>query len=82
MREFVKKEVTFWNLMRDNIYVEWIKFTTKTRPNSSIEKLTEFYINGLEKDFPSTVYTIFKTGNKLMKPKEYSKKCHLCQVNS
>ncbi|XP_074603114.1 cytosolic thiouridylase subunit 2 [Brevipalpus obovatus] len=78
MREFVAKEIAFWNLKRSNDYVDWLTLTTMKPVNSSLMKLTESYINGIEKDFPATVYTIFKTGNKLKYPDENVSKCDFC----
>lgn len=81
MREFIKKEVLFWNILRGTEPVEWSTITTFKSNKASLMKLTESYINGLEHDFPATVYTIFKTGNKLKFPDPNGVICKLCKVS-
>ena len=68
--------------MREIKSTEWSTITTIKGTKSSLTKLTENYINGLEHDFPATVYTIFKTGNKLKHPDSNGSKCSVCQVIS
>ncbi|GFT48669.1 cytoplasmic tRNA 2-thiolation protein 2, partial [Nephila pilipes] len=38
-----------------------------TDAKSSIQRLTESFITNLQEDFPATVFTIFRTGGKLLK---------------
>ncbi|KAG0099820.1 Cytoplasmic tRNA 2-thiolation protein 2 [Podila epicladia] len=47
----------------------------------SINRLTEEFITGLDKDFPSTVATVCRTAAKLTAPEAalYSNRCPLCQ---
>ncbi|RWS17008.1 cytoplasmic tRNA 2-thiolation protein 2-A-like protein [Dinothrombium tinctorium] len=78
LREFVKKEIVFWNQMRKVKYRETQTLTTKRDKNASLSKLTEAFVTSLERDFPATVYTIVRTGNKLKPLEKAEIKCSLC----
>ncbi|GLH09716.1 uncharacterized protein GBIM_14759 [Gryllus bimaculatus] len=47
-------------------------------PFSSIQRLTEKFITELQKDFPSTVSTIFRTGDKLTSEGTRNVECKTC----
>lgn len=52
----------------------------------SIRKLTETFVNGLQEDFPATIPTIFRTGDKICSTipntsSDKQEKCVLCSVN-
>ncbi len=81
MREFVVKEIAFYNVMKKVRYFTNISMTHKLSSNSSIEKLSESFVTELQDEFPATVYTIFKTGNKLEAfDGNNSERCVLCNV--
>jgi hypothetical protein len=51
-------------------------------PHASIQNLTETIVTDLQEDFPATVSTIFRTGDKLSMGSSTSQDecCVLCQV--
>ena len=81
MREFISKEITFWNKLNNNDFVEIEDLMTKKSSKSSIGKITEQFVNYLQKDYPATTYTISKIGYKLQNQNELKKKCLFCQVS-
>ncbi|KAG0286533.1 Cytoplasmic tRNA 2-thiolation protein 2 [Linnemannia gamsii] len=60
-----------------NAQLDW---TMKTKAEvKSIRKLTDEFITGLDKEFPSTVATVCRTAAKLTPPEAtYDQKCPLC----
>jgi len=82
MREFIRKEITFWNLMRKNEWIERLDCNSKMSKMSSISKLTESFIMELEDDYPSTVYTIFKIGDKVESSYLLEQRCNFCKVSN
>ncbi|CAG8470792.1 4106_t:CDS:10 [Ambispora leptoticha] len=67
MKDMLSKEIGIYNRFTglvDDIVVT-PTLTSMMPAKSSIEKLTEDFIVGLEKDYPSTVSTIARTGAKL-----------------
>lgn len=80
LREFVSKEITFYNQLKSIAFYEGPNFGTKQNKKSSLGKLTESFISGLQKDFPATVYTIYKIATKI-EPKHLPGKCILCSVS-
>jgi cytoplasmic tRNA 2-thiolation protein 2 len=82
MREFTAKEIAFYAVMKQCKYVTKSTLGTNSSIKSSIQRLTESFVNELQNDFPSTVYTIFNTGNKLKSCDEKDdKKCIICKVS-
>jgi len=82
MREFTAKEIAFYAVMKQCKYVTKSTLATNSSIKSSIQRLTESFVNELQNDFPSTVYTIFNTGNKLKSCDEKDdKKCIICKVS-
>jgi hypothetical protein len=51
-------------------------------PHASIQKLTETFVTELQEDFPATVSTVFRTGDKLSMGSSTAEDecCVLCQV--
>ena len=73
------------NLTKFEFNLNWKK-KYKSLPNSTIYRLTEKFINGLQNDFPTTVATIFRTSDKLVPIDDLvidslpESKCLLCLV--
>ncbi|XP_006825183.2 cytoplasmic tRNA 2-thiolation protein 2-A-like [Saccoglossus kowalevskii] len=65
MREFTSKEIGIYNHFHNIDSVVIASLTTKCPVNASINRLTETFVTGLQVDFPSTVNTVFRTGEKL-----------------
>ena len=71
MREFSLEEISQYNLVHslvapapDDVSVD------PERDEKSIQALTRNFLLGLQADFPATVPTIFRTGDKLYLPRE------------
>lgn len=81
MREFVAQEIAMYNNIHHIESVTIPTLATKTDHRSSIARLTEQFVRGLQLDFPSTVSTVFRTGDKLCTSPQVSSenKCALCQ---
>jgi len=66
------------------MYINWlIILLVQADPHVSIQKLTEKFVTDLQEDYPATVSTIFRTGDKLSMGSsitETSECCALCQV--
>ncbi|KAM7439858.1 Cytoplasmic tRNA 2-thiolation protein 2 [Porites harrisoni] len=82
MREFATKEIALYNFF--NI-VETVPITTlgtMSHTHASIDRLTEEFVTGLQADFPFTVSTIFRTGDKLsaMDSSDDTTNCAFCGV--
>lgn len=82
MRDFMKKEVVFYNIFNklESVFVP--SLGTKMNPHASIQNLTETFVTDLQEDFPATVSTIFRTGDKLSMGSSTSQDecCVLCQA--
>ncbi|GBC00104.1 hypothetical protein RclHR1_03750003 [Rhizophagus clarus] len=65
MKDMLAKEIGIYNqfIGLDDVYIQGV--TSMMHAKASIERLTEDFIVGLEKEFPSTVSTIARTGAKL-----------------
>ena len=82
MREFMTKEIGLYNFFHNVETVLIPTLGTMSHSHSSIDRLTENFVSGLQADFPFTVSTIFRTGDKLS-VKEVSEDvaaCALCGV--
>jgi len=82
MREFSSKEVAMFNRLNDiDTFVDK-NLDTKTDAGSSLQRQAEEFIIGLQADFPSTVSTVFRTGEKVSSivnnTTNIQKKCALC----
>ncbi|KAJ9593306.1 hypothetical protein L9F63_015126, partial [Diploptera punctata] len=83
MRDFLKKEIVYYNVFNDLQSINIPSLGTKVKPNESIQKLTEKFVTDLQEDFPSTVSTIFRTGEKMSMNNvahEADETCALCQA--
>lgn len=83
LREFSIKEVSYF------IQHNW-DYSNLDKPNeasneenddkfSSIEELTKSFVIGLQEGFPSTVPTIFRTGDKLLLESNSALNCIICE---
>lgn len=82
MREFMIKEIAVYNFFNSVETVLVPTLGTMSHSHASIDRLTEEFVSGLQADFPFTVSTIFRTGDKLS-VKEVSEDvaaCALCGV--
>ncbi|CAG8624724.1 956_t:CDS:2, partial [Paraglomus occultum] len=79
MKDMLSKEIGLYNQFLDLDSVFIPSLTTMLPPKASIERLTEDFIVGLERDYPSTVSTVARTAAKL-KPSELmqDEKCIIC----
>ncbi|XP_062845955.1 cytoplasmic tRNA 2-thiolation protein 2 isoform X2 [Trichomycterus rosablanca] len=85
MRDYSSKEIAFYNRLFcvQSVFVPGPD--TATPAKSSIQRLTESFVVKLQADFPSTVSTVYRTGEKLHTPasargsaSEPAAKCLLC----
>ena len=82
MREFMTKEVALYNFFHNVDTVLIPTLGTMSHSHASIDRLTEDFVSGLQANFPFTVSTIFRTGDKLS-VKEISEDvaaCALCGI--
>lgn len=64
LRDFAAKEISYYvlfNKLEDFVHSN---FLTATSADESIQKTTEQFVNELQVEFPSTMSTIFRTGEK------------------
>ncbi|KAM6057855.1 cytoplasmic tRNA 2-thiolation protein 2 isoform 2-T2 [Chlamydotis macqueenii] len=82
MREYMAKEIAFYNHFFDVPTVIAPPLPTKRREKPSIHRLVERFLLGLQEDFPSTISTVYRTGEKLSpapaKASCESERCLLC----
>lgn len=87
MREFSSTEIHLFNSFQDvKDPIQTPSFGAGQDSLFSIEKLTEDFITGLQNDFPATIPTIFRTGDKFHVTKdtladlhEIDNACLMCQ---
>lgn len=65
MREFSSKEAAMYNRLLDLKHYSIPNLHTMKESRSSLQRQTEEFITGLQAEFPSTVSTVFRTGDKL-----------------
>ncbi|NP_001167511.1 cytoplasmic tRNA 2-thiolation protein 2-A [Xenopus laevis] len=65
MREYSSKEIAYYNRFFNVSPIFIPALDTKASENSSIQHLTEVFVNRLQADFPSTVSTLYRTSEKL-----------------
>nr|CAD7423817.1 unnamed protein product [Timema monikensis] len=81
MRDFTNKEVAFYNFFNKLEPLVISSLGTKADTQASIQKLTEKFVTDLQDNFPATVSTVFRTGEKLSGQSGISNgRCHLCQA--
>jgi len=82
MKDMLAKEIAVYNRNHniDKFVIPTTNWSTKTAAKSSIERLTEEFIAGLDRDFPSTVSTVSRTASKLTVSKDLdvTNKCAIC----
>ncbi|XP_064459573.1 cytoplasmic tRNA 2-thiolation protein 2-like [Ornithodoros turicata] len=78
MREFSSKEVALFNFHTGVRHRVQKTPSTGCDPRASVARLTENFVNGLQVDFPSTVSTIWRTGDKLAAKECSDKTCKVC----
>ncbi|KAJ2375201.1 Cytoplasmic tRNA 2-thiolation protein 2 [Coemansia sp. RSA 2607] len=65
MRDFIAKEIAFFNRWTGYTSVVVPTFTTGAPVHASIDRLSETFVVGLDRDFASTVSTVCRTVQKL-----------------
>ncbi|KQK80116.1 cytoplasmic tRNA 2-thiolation protein 2 [Amazona aestiva] len=82
LREYMAKEIAFYNHFFDVPTVIAPPLPTKRRDKPSFRHVVESFLLGLQKDFPSTISTVYRTGEKLSadraKPSCEAERCLLC----
>ncbi|CAF1175407.1 unnamed protein product [Rotaria magnacalcarata] len=76
-REIMSKEIAMYNRLNSFESLQNADIATMSGPQSSIFKLTETLVSDLQRQFPSTVSTIFRTSDKLEKTIKPDR-CDLC----
>merc|ERR1719394_2136618 len=80
MRDVSGKEVAFYcRLQGIQCMVESSSWGSGKDSLYSLHKVTEDFLVGLQQDFPATIPTIFKTGDKLCAEPNEAEGCLLCQ---
>ncbi|NWH85477.1 CTU2 protein, partial [Aegithalos caudatus] len=82
MRDYTAKEIAFYNRFFSVPTVIVPPLLTKRREKLSIHQLVERFLLGLQEEFPSTISTVYRTGDKLSpepaKASSESQRCLLC----
>ncbi|NXY91530.1 CTU2 protein, partial [Alcedo cyanopectus] len=82
MREYMAKEIAFYNHYYDVPTLIVPPLSTKRRENPSIHRLMERFLVGIQEDFPSSITTVYRTGEKMSpdpaKTNIESERCVLC----
>jgi len=65
MRDCLAKEIGLYNFFKELHHPAIPFLSTGSPPKASITRLSEEFIIGLDRDFPSTVSTVVRTANKL-----------------
>lgn len=73
-----KKELAYYNRF-NNLEVVTVP-EIKTNPYESIQSLTKSFVENLQNNFPATVTTIIKIGEKLAIDGVQNESCQLCNV--
>ncbi|KFP72526.1 Cytoplasmic tRNA 2-thiolation protein 2, partial [Acanthisitta chloris] len=82
MRDYTSKEIAFYNHFFGVPTVIVPPLFTKRREKPSIHHLVQDFLLGLQEDFPSTISTVYRTGEKLSpepaKASSEEQRCLLC----
>ncbi|NXH86844.1 CTU2 protein, partial [Edolisoma coerulescens] len=82
MRDYTAKEIAFYNHFFSVPTVVVPPLFTKRREKPSIHQLVERFLLGLQEEFPSTISTVYRYGEKLSpepaKASSESQRCLLC----
>lgn len=79
---FEEKELAFYNAYNN---VETVNITfAESDPFASIQNLMKKFVNELQINYPATIATIVRTGDKLAvhEDSELNRKCKLCKVKT
>ncbi|KAJ1983745.1 Cytoplasmic tRNA 2-thiolation protein 2 [Dimargaris verticillata] len=81
-RDCMDREVVLYNRFQGLEAVHTPSSTTGLPVKSSIDRLTEDFIKGLDRDFPSTTSTVVRTAAKLKPSQEAAQQpaCLLCRI--
>ncbi|NWY65735.1 CTU2 protein, partial [Erithacus rubecula] len=79
MRDYTAKEIAFYNRFFSVPTVTVPPLFTKRREKPSIHQLVERFLVGLQEEFPSTISTVYRTGEKLSpEPAKASSESECC----
>ncbi|RZC34806.1 cytoplasmic tRNA 2-thiolation protein 2, partial [Asbolus verrucosus] len=78
LRLFDAKELAFYNHL-NNLEPVTVR-ARKDEPYRSIQNLMKRFVNDLQMNYPATVTTVLKTGDKLSVDKESNEKCNFCNA--
>lgn len=78
MRELLQNEIQYYNDLHNLSTVQAPSLRYK---GSSIISCTEQFVMGLQKEFPATIPTIFRTGDKLVSTSSEISKCSTPELN-
>lgn len=87
LREFSSKEVELFNEHCNVRFRPQTTPSTGCEPRASVARLTAKFVNGLQENFPATVSTVWRTGDKIeSRPRaralaagpSWSSRCRLC----
>ncbi|OWK56672.1 Cytoplasmic tRNA 2-thiolation protein 2 [Lonchura striata] len=79
MRDYTAKEIAFYNFYFSVPTVIVPPLFTKRREKLSIHQLVERFLLGLQEEFPSTISTVYRTGEKLSpEPAKAHSEFHRC----
>jgi cytoplasmic tRNA 2-thiolation protein 2 len=79
LRLFDAKELALYNYLNN---LEPVTFRiTLDNPYKSVQQLMKKFVNDLQVNYPATVTTILKTGDKLTVSNKLRNKCEFCGVS-
>lgn len=80
LRVFEEKELVFYNIY-NNVETVHVSFPQEN-PFSSVQNLLKKFVNELQMNYPATIATVVRTGDKLTVQSnvQLNEKCKLCQV--
>lgn len=79
MRDYLVQEIAIYNhfMKLETVFIP--ELDTKTHKFSSINHLSEGFLAGLQADFPQTIHTLMRSGDKLsLLPSDTQHYCPLC----
>ncbi|KAK7084126.1 Cytoplasmic tRNA 2-thiolation protein 2 [Halocaridina rubra] len=78
LREILLNEITYYNNLNN---ISTLQIPTLRLKGKSITACTEDFVMGLQKEFPATIPTIFRTGDKLISTLSDTSKCSTPDLN-
>ncbi|RZF42480.1 hypothetical protein LSTR_LSTR004399 [Laodelphax striatellus] len=82
MQEYGSDEIEYYNQFYGLNSIKDYNSEINTKPTNSIQILTKKFVTDLQENFPSTVFTVYRTGAKLSianEDNDLNEKCSLCQ---